>query len=180
MTAWASSVIALPRSVPVNESHHRGPSRVSRDGSERWGCGGHVGAPTSIGGLWLALALLPARTRVDGLEPALGREIPRPHRVLLAVPADLGHHAGGEHVLPVLALHALVVDDELLGAHLGFVGRFLQRGRLDRLRAVDDVGHPQEAGDLAHRQLAHVLAAAVLLVDLVDLLPRRPLVYQVD
>src|SRR5213596_1040871 len=77
MTAWASSVIALPLSVPVNESHHRGPSRVSRDGSERWGCGGHVGAPTSIGGLWLALALLPARTRVDGLEPALGREIPR-------------------------------------------------------------------------------------------------------
>jgi len=25
---------------------HRGPSRVSRGGSERWGCGGHVGAPT--------------------------------------------------------------------------------------------------------------------------------------
>src|SRR5689334_18437101 len=78
--------------------------------------------------LRLALALLPARRRVHRLEARLAREVPRPERVLLAVPADLRHHAG----------------------------------------------------DLAHGQLAHVLTAAVLLVDLVDLLPARALVDEVD
>src|SRR5262249_54457164 len=130
--------------------------------------------------LGLALALLPARAREDRLEPALGREIPRPPRVLLPVPADLGHHAGGKHVLPVLELHALVVDDQLLRAHLRLVRRLLERGGLDRLRAVDDVGHPQEAGDLARRQLAPVVSAAVLLVDPFGLLPPRPFVHRAE
>src|SRR5262250_1923615 len=137
-------------------------------------------ARRSARGLRLALALLPARAREDRLEVGPGREVPRPERVLLAVPADLGHHARGQDVLAVLEPDALVVDDELLGPHVRLVGGLLQRRGVDRLRAIDDVGHPQETGDLAHGQLAHVLAAAVLLVDLVDLLPRRTIVHEVD
>src|SRR5689334_17164864 len=93
----------------------------------------------SAGRLRLALALLPARAREERLEVGLGGEIPWPERVLLAVPADLGDHAGGENVLAVLELDALVVDDQVLGAHVGLVRGLLQRGGFHRLRAIDDV-----------------------------------------
>src|SRR6266436_8569698 len=135
----------------------------------------------SARGLGLAVPLLPARALEDDLEVGALRQLPRPDGVLLAVPADLGHHARRQLVLVVLVeADALVVDDELGGAHVGLARRLGDRRRIHRLRAIDGVGHPEQARDLAHRQLAHVLAAAVLPVDLVDLLPARPVVHEVD
>src|SRR5262249_33969446 len=131
--------------------------------------------------LALALALRPAGAREDHLEVGLLREIPGPDRVLLVVPADLRDYTGGQLVLMGLVeADALVVDDELVRAHVGLLRRPVERRGVDRLRAVDRVGHPQHPGHLAHRELAHVLAAAVLLVDLVDLLPRGLLAREID
>src|SRR6266403_1280943 len=116
---------------------------------------GHGAWRRSGSGLRRAVALLPARVREDRLEPGLAREVPRPQRVLLAVPADLRHHAGGERVLLVVVeLDALVVDDQLLGRHVRLARGLGEGGRLDRPGAVDHVGHPQEARDLTHGQLA--------------------------
>src|SRR5262249_9206726 len=80
------------------------------------------------------LALLPARGREDGLEAGLGRQVPRPDRVLLVVPPDLGDHAGGQLVLAVgVGLDALVVDDHLIGLHVRLVGRLGERRRVTDL-----------------------------------------------
>src|SRR5262245_7441122 len=111
-----------------------------------------------------ALPLRPARIREDHLEVGPLREIPGPDRVLLVVPAHLGDDAGGQLVLVGLVeADALVVDDELLGPHVRLFGGLVERGRIDGLGAVDGIRHPQEPGDLAHREFAHVLAPAVLL-----------------
>src|SRR4029453_1098917 len=105
----------------------------------------------SARGLGLAVALLPARGREDDLEVRPLRQLPRPDGVLLAVPADLGHHSRSQFVLIALVeAYALVVDDELVGAEIGLAGRLGDGRGVDRLRAGDGVGHPPRPGYLAH------------------------------
>src|SRR5215831_410827 len=83
---------------------------TARPGAPRWPrhpagrrCCGAARAWSALAGrLRPALALRPARRGEDDLEVGLGRHLPRPDGVLLAVPADLGHHPGGQLVLMVL------------------------------------------------------------------------------